>query len=230
MPRKNTSEPVAKATNLASEAESKAVNERSLQILLKEYDALRDMYNQAEQQMQSLFNHYLTLLTVVLGGVTLILQPNSGIRAIKTAESLLLMFFAVIGSFYLSSLSTNFAHTQRYAFGINSLRRFILERYQVSLPQVYEKFMAAKHPGKPSRATLCLSFLIPVNTYQLFAATMNSLSWAAAISLIYYGMNGGSQALWRGIAALMVTYLIYSVYSRAIYHFTFSRLNIAIGH
>ncbi len=204
--------------------------ETSLQILLKEYDALRDMYKQAEQAMQTMFNYYLTLMTVVFGGVTLLLQPNSGIAMIKTAESLLLILFAVIGSFYISSLSTNFAHTQRYAQGINALRRFILERYDVALPSIYNKFLSKKGDDKTSRWMFVLSLFVPVNTYQLFAATVNSLSWAVAISIIVYGQGGGIQTLWRGLATFVITYLIYSVYSRLIYQLTIARLNISIGH
>jgi hypothetical protein len=206
---------------------------QSLQILLKEYDALRDMYNQAEHNGQSMFNFYLTLMTAVFGGVALVSQPSSGIYLQKTTSGLLLAFFAIIGSFYLSSLSTNFAHATRYANGINELRKFIIERYGVSMPPIYAKFLAEKYGEKQSKIIFFLSLFIPVNTYQLFTATVNSVSWASAVLIVYYGNNANITLLeiaWLGILTFIVTYLIYNIYARLIYQLTISRASISIGH
>ena len=206
---------------------------QALQILMKEYDALREMYNQSVHHGQAMFNYYLTIMTAVVGGITFISQPSSGIFLTKTTIGLLLIFFAVIGSFYLSSLSTNFAHATRYARGANELRRFIIERHDVPVPSIYAKFMAEKHKDEQSRTTLLLSLFIPVSTYQLFAATVNSLAWALVVSLAYYGANSSTafvEIVWRGILTFVVTYVIYSVYARLIYQLTISRSNISIGH
>jgi len=223
------------ATNTKAVSKSKKVEmqERSLQILLKEYDALRDMYNQAMNSGQTMFNYYLTLMTAVFGGVALVSQPSSGVFMPRTFSSVLLIIFAVIGSFYLSSLSTNFAHAMRYARGVNELRRFIFERYDVSVPPIYAKFMAEKSEEKQSRIVFLISLLIPVNTHQLFTATVNSLSWAFVISIVYFSINNYMTALElvsRGVLAFVVTYLIYSIYARLVYHLTISRSNVSIGH
>jgi len=207
---------------------------QTLQILMKEYDALREMYNHAVSNGQTMFNYYLTLMTAIFGGVALISQPSSGIFMQKTTSGFLLIFFAVIGSFYLSSLSTNFAHATRYARGVNELRRYIIQRYEVSMPPVYAKFLTEKYEEKQSKVIFFLSLFIPVNTYQLFTATVNSLSWAFAISIVYYGNNSSDIALLEvalpGILTFVVTYLNYNIYARLIYRLTISNCGRSIGH
>lgn len=186
---------------------------QSLQVVMKEYDALREMYTHALQNGQTMFNYYLTLMTAVFGGIALIFQPSTGVFMPRAASSLLLIFFAIVGSFYLSSLTTNFAHATRYARGVNELRRFMIERYAVSMPPIYARFMAEKTEEKPSKSITLLSLFIPVNTHQLFTATINSLSWAFAIAIVYSVVGGGSQIILRGVLAFAVTYVIYSVYA-----------------
>jgi hypothetical protein len=228
MPRKQTSGIDANQGSIPIGADT-----QTLQILLKEYDALREMYNQASHNGQTMFNYYLTLMTAVFGGVALISQPSSGIFMQKTTSGLLLIFFAIIGSFYLSSLSTNFAHATRYANGINELRKFIIARYGVPMPWIYTKFLAEKHKEEQSRAIYYISFFIPVNTYQLVTATVNSMSWAFAVSIVYYGSDANmtfTEIAARGILTFIITYLIYNIYARFIYQFTISNSNITIGH
>ena len=201
----------------------------TLQILLKEYDALLNMYAQAEHNGQSMFNYYLTLMTAVFGGIAFIFQSSSNIGMQETAGGLLLVFFAVIGSLYLSSLSTNYAHMTRYALGMNEIRRNILKKFDVPLPPIYSKFMSEKDVDESSKLKF-FSLFIPVNTFELFVATVNSISWAIAISIIYFSTGAGPQIIWSAPLSFVIMYLIYSVYARLIYQSTISRLNISIGH
>jgi hypothetical protein len=206
------------------------MEENSLQILMKEYDALREMYAQAERNGQTMFNYYLTLMTATFGGVALVFQPSSGIVMQKTLSGLLFIFFAVIGSLYLSSLSTNSAHMTRYARGINEIRRLLIERFSVPVPPIYSKFISEKDIENKSNLMVLFSLFIPVNTFELFVATVNSISWAAAIFIIYLGAGVGSQVVSRGVMIFVITYLIYSIYARLIYQLTISRLSVSIGH
>lgn len=216
--------------NKSNSNKIQAIDENALQILMKEYDALRDMYAQAERNGQSMFNYYLTLMTAIFGGVALVFQPSSGILMQKTAGGLLLIFFAVIGSLYLSSLSTNFAHMTRYARGMNEIRRLLIERFSVPVPPFYSKFMSEKDIDSQPKIVNIFSLFIPVNTFELFVATVNSISWAIAISIIYFGAGEGSRVIWRGILSFAITYSIYSIYARLIYQLTISRLSVSIGH
>lgn len=205
--------------------------DRSLEVLMKEYDTLRDMYNQSVHSGQTMFNYYLTLMTAVLGGITFVAQPSSGVLLSKTTIGILLVFLGVIGTFYLSSLTRNHAHTTRYARGINSLRRFIIEKYDVSMPPAYEKFLKTLTEGEPSRMAFLLSLFIPVSTYQLFAATINSLSWGFMVSIAYYGNSSDAnlmQIALPGVLTLIITFFIYSIYSRLTYQMTVSRATVSV--
>jgi hypothetical protein len=214
----------------SSSAKTQVIDENALQILMKEYDALRDMYAQAERNGQSMFNYYLTLMTAIFGGVALVFQPSSGILTQKTASALLLIFLGVIGSLYLSSLSTNFAHMTRYARGMNEIRRLLIEQFSVPVPPFYSKFMSEKNTNDQSKLVNILSLFVPVNTFELFVATVNSISWAIAISIIYFGAGEGSHVIWRGILSFAIIYSIYSIYGRLVYQLTISRLSVSIGH
>ena len=177
MPKKKMIEPDMKQV-----VSVKSTDSQALQILMKEYDALREMHNQSVHTGQTMFNYYLTLMTAVFGGITFVSQPSSGVFLLRTTIGLLLIFLAVIGSLYLSSLSTNFAHAARYAQGINELRKFMIENYSVLMPSIYANFMAGKHEEKQSKLIFSLSLFIPVHTYQLFATIISSLSWASLVS------------------------------------------------
>jgi hypothetical protein len=221
---------MAVSTKAVSKLKKKGIEEEALQILLKEYDALREMYSQAVHNGQTMFNYYLTLMTAVFGGVALVFQPSSGYVMQKMVGGLLLIFFAVVGSFYLSSLATNFAHVTRYAHGINGIRRLLIEKFDVPVPSVYLKFLSSAEEGEQSRLMFFVSLLIPVNTYVLFTATVNGIAWALAIFIIYLSAGADSQVASRGVLSFVTIYLIYSVYARLIYQATVSRLNISIGH
>jgi hypothetical protein len=212
-------------------------DEKSLQILLKEYDALRDFYNQTEHGIQSLFNYYLTLMTAIFGGLVVVFQivPSSPASAVARELSIgaLLVFFAAIGSLYLSSLSTHSAHSVRYARGINEIRRELIDLYQVPVPSIYGNFMKEKDAGagRKSGGAFILSLLIPVSTYQLFVATVSSIAWAGLIFFFYVTAQADhSTTAWRSVAGFVIPYLIYSFYARLIYEMTVSRLNIKIGN
>jgi hypothetical protein len=213
------------------------MEENALQILLKEYDALRDFYNQTEHGIQSLFNYYLTLMTAILGGLVVVFQfaPFSTTIVIVQRLSIgsLLIFFATIGSLYLSSLSTQSAHAVRYARGMNEIRKLLIASYRVPVPPVYGKFMSEKERyglGK-SKLSFVLSLVIPVSTYQLFVATVSSLAWAGLIFFLYITVQSdNTMTIWRSVLGFIVPYLIYSIYARLIYELTISRLNIRIGN
>jgi hypothetical protein len=145
----------------------------------------------------------------------------------------LLIFFAAIGSLYVSSLSTHSAHAVRYARGINEIRKKLIELYQVPVPPMYGKFMQEKEPptkGK-SKLSFILALFIPVSTYQLFVATVSSLAWAGLIFFLYLTSQADTVVvIWRSVLGFVVPYLIYSMYARLVYEMIVSRLNIKVGN
>jgi hypothetical protein len=228
---------MAANTKAASKPRKNETEEKGLQILLKEYDALRDFYNQTEHGIQNLFNYYLTLMTAILGVLIVVFQFAPLNTAVLIAQKLsigaLLIFFATIGSLYVSSLSTHSAHAVRYARGINEIRKKLFDRYQVPVPPIYGKFMQEKEmPAKgASKLSFILSLFIPVSTYQLFVATVSSVAWAGLIFFLYLTSQSDSVVtLWRSVIGFIVPYLIYSIYARLVYEMIISRLNIKIGN
>lgn len=206
----------------------------ALSVLMKEYDALRDMYNQSVQSGQTMFNYYLTLTTAVFGGITFVSQPDSGVYLVRSTVALLLVFLAILGTFYLSSLTTNHAHTTRYAQGINALRRFIVQTYKVEMPPEYARFLNETPQAPYSKWVLFLALFVPVSTYQLFAAVLNSLAWGFVVGMIYLGTvdmmtTSLLQVALPGVIALVVTFLIYSVYSRLIFQMTLTRATVKVA-
>lgn len=228
---------MAANTKAASKPRKNEVEEKALQILLKEYDALRDFYNQTEHGIQNLFNYYLTLMTAILGVLIVVFQFAPLNTAVVIAQRLsigaLLVFFAAIGSLYVSSLSTHSAHAVRYARGINEIRKKLINLYQVPVPPMYGKFMQEKEPptqGK-SKLSFILALFIPVSTYQLFVATVSSLAWAGLIFFLYLTSQADTVVvIWRSVLGFVVPYLIYSMYARLVYEIIISRLNIKVGN
>lgn len=228
---------MAANTKAASKPRKNETEEKGLQILLKEYDALRDFYNQTEHGIQNLFNYYLTLMTAILGVLIVVIQFAPLNTAVLIAQKLsigaLLIFFAAIGSLYVSSLSTHSAHAVRYARGINAIRKKLIELYQVPVPPMYGKFMQEKEPPakRKSNLSFILALFIPVSTYQLFVATVSSLAWAGLIFFLYLTSQADTVVIiWRSILGFVVPYLIYSVYARLVYEMIISRLNIKVGN
>ena len=215
-----------KKTNL------KKKEDHSLSVLMKEYDSLRDMYNQSVHNGQTMFNYYLTLMTAVFGGITFVASPSSGVLFTRSTIAFLLIFLAVIGTFYLSSLTSNHAHSVRYAKGVNALRRHIIATYGVSMPAAYDKFLTQAADDKSTRLVFFLSLFIPVSTYQLFAATINSLSWGFMVAMVYVSSVSTFTSVLRiafpGVLALIVTFLIYSIYSRLIFQMTVNRATVSV--
>ena len=219
------------------EAPPEKVSDQALAILMKEYDALRDFYNQTEQRAQSLFNYYLTLMTAVFGGLIIISQiipsPAFNLFVQRLLMGALLIFFATIGSLHLSSLSTYSAHAKRYSRGMNEIRKLMIEKYNMPLTPIYKKFVTDNSYDnfKNSKIYLVLSMIIPVSIYQYFVTAVNSLSWAFVLSFIFLSVHAPSnQIIWRGVTGFIVTYLIYSIYARLVYEITISRLNVRIGN
>ncbi|MBN1312527.1 MAG: hypothetical protein JXB30_14020 [Anaerolineae bacterium] len=203
------------------------LDEKALEVIMKEYDALRELYSQAEAGAQSIFNFYLTLVTTVGGAIVLILQLSPpGAGTYDNSQFLisgLLVFAAVIGSVYLSSLTGRYAHMSRYAQGIDAIRRHLIETLDVPMPAVYRPFLTSPK-DKPSRLGRRLIgwtiWLGPTGTYQLFIAAVNSLSLAAAVWLFLLASGVVQAQMARSILAAVLicpaTFVVYNIYSRLI--------------
>lgn len=219
---------------------SAALDESALEFLYKEYDALRDLFTQAENSAQNIFNFYLTLVTTVVGAIVLIVQvtpadPASIARSQFTVSGLL-VFATGIGAAYLSSLTGRYAHLARYAQGIDELRRHLIGHLKVPLPPIYTRFMAAGDSPAPAaagrRLPAWLYWLFPTGTYQLFVAVINSLSLAAGLWLFLSAAGVAQSELVRSLAAAAVVFVLsfetYNVYSHVVMQTLIRRLNVRV--
>jgi hypothetical protein len=211
----------------------------ALEILFKEYDALKDLYTQAEASAQNTFNFYLTLVTTVVGGIVLITQVApvnpADLARTQLTMSALLVFAAMIGAMYLSSISGRYAHAARYAQGLDGLRQFLFTHYKVPLPRMYQAFIAVQEARPQSRWSLGLAWitwLLPTGTYQFFIAALNSAALALATWLFLTALQITTLFLGRSLlVALLVFALvfnIFNVYSRLMMRLLISRLNVRV--
>ncbi len=210
------------------------LDDYSLNLMLKEYDTLRELYTQAESSAQNIFNFYLTLVSTVLGAVVLLSQiagigEGAGVR-LQLMVSGLLVFAAAVGSVYLSSLVGRYAHMSRYASGVDAIRRYLIGRIAAPLPPIYESLMTA--PRAAGRASKGLMFLFPTGTYQFFIAAMNALLLAVAAFLVLRagGITGAlfGQAFISAVLIFVFSLTIYNVYAQLIVRRLTERLGIRV--
>ena len=216
----------------------KKLSETALAFLYKEYDILKDLYIQAEQTKQSIFNFYLTLITTITGGIVILMQvtEKNALNPIQSQVTVsgMLFFATVIGSVYLSSITSRYAHIARYTYGMDQIRQFLMDRLNVPLPPVYQNFSArarkSRQTGWAWSATRFFRWLFPTGTYVLFIAAYNSLSLALGVGLLLQAGGVIEHDFMRGalIVALIfgLSFLINNIYSQLIREHMFTQLNI----
>lgn len=204
---------------------------------MKEYDALRELFSQAESSVQSIFNFYLTLISTVGGAVVVILQFNGLLNTVQKGLVIsgLLLFVTVIGSVYLSSITGRYAHMARYSRGVDEIRRFLLHLTGNMRPAIYDRFLAPVGQQKRTTAQLAINltlWIYPTGTYQLFVAAVNSLSLGAAVGVVLLITSvthyAPLQSILVCVAIIVVSFVIYNVYSRLVMNALVERLNIRL--
>lgn len=218
-------------------ASTKPPSEQTLAIWFKEYDALRELYSQAEASAQSLFNFYLTLISTIGGAVIVLMQIAAPVGTNQTQGMIagLLVFIAVIGSVYLSSITGRYAHMTRYVQGIDQIRKHLLQHVETASLPAYRQFMDISRGAKVNlvtRTTGWTLWLSPTGTYQLFVAAVNSLSIGIAVWLFLSSLNVAQQSpvesLITVLVIVVVSFLIYNAYSRIIKNRLVSTLGIRL--
>lgn len=167
----------------------------------------------------------------------MILQLTSaqGSAQSEIVISVLLLFVAIIGSVYLSSITGRYAHMARYAQGIDEIRRFLLRLTDTPKPRIYEKFLAVDQKSSPTAAQRAIGWTIwlePTGTYQMFVAAVNSLSLGVATWLFLSALRVTQTATFQSILASLVivlaSFIVNNVYSRLVMNQLVTRLNIRL--
>jgi hypothetical protein len=207
------------------------LDEQAMQVLMKEYDTLRELYTHAESSAQNLFNFYLTLVSTVVGGLVVLIQFGLNGDSRLWIMSGLLYFAAAVGSAYLSALTGRYAHMARYARAIDSLRRMLIERTDIYMPAEYTPFMRDSSPVD-SPVRFSAMWLFPAGTFQLVVAVINSLSLAAGTWLLLNAVEAlSSRPVGSLIAVLLIfvlTFTVNNIYSHLVINVLTRRLNVRV--
>jgi hypothetical protein len=189
-------------------------DEQSLNFLKDECDRLLSLYNEAQSNIQSVFNFYLTFLTTVTGGVVLIVQIGGG-QPVQTQLMViaLLFFAAIVGSVYLSAIAFRYARAKRYAEAVDQIRSYLIQSQSLTLPAMYDGL----HTVRFERQIRRVMWLFPTGTYQMFIAFVNSA--ALGIIAVLIGIIGAQNigtVFAAGLLIFVVTQVVYNLYAQLI--------------
>jgi len=207
----------------ASERETKITGE-ALQILMKEFDTMKDLFSETQASIQGIFNFYITLVTAVIGGVALVLQfPVSTPSDMTRSQVIicgLLILASVIGTIYLLSIVYRYSRLVEYGQNLDALRLHLFQEFDVPVPSIYSQFLEKNKPMSSSRKTrfLWLAWLLPTGTYQLTMALINSGTLAVATWILLSITGGTSVRYYDSLVTILVEFFvvfnIYNIYSR----------------
>jgi hypothetical protein len=213
------------------------LTEQAVDFLKDECNRLQTLYLQVQDSAQSIFNFYLTLVSTIVGALIVLLQAAT-MDALQTRLIIigLLAFSTIIGTVYLSAMSGRYAHLARYSYGIDAIRKYLIQQLQVPMPDAYRQFVQAeKAPAKNhwrNRIGL-LIWLFPTGTYAMFIAIVSSLSLGILTGLIAsFGDISAESIFGASVWVFLITLTMFNVYSRFFIKRVSERLHVRIdsGH
>ena len=204
------------------------ITDQAFQVLMKEYDTLKDLFSQTETSIQSIFNFYVTLISAVVGGIALIYQsassnPSYAART-QTITCGLLILAAIVGTIYLLALTARYARLIQYSQSLDALRLFLITELKTPVPAIYSRFIHRNINSKPTLnlRTLwrTLIWILPTGAYQLTMAFINSLVITLATGLILFMYGETTPHImdhWVTLAIeFAVVFNLYNIYSRIV--------------
>jgi len=194
---------------------------------------MQSLYAQAQDNVQSVFNFYLTLVTTVVGAIIVLLQitPAAPLDNLRTRLLLIgmLLFTALVGTVYLSALSGRYAHAARYARAIDELRYYLMHRLNVPLPSLYNRFLQEHQTTIAEDAVPWWLWIFPSGTYQMFIAILNSLALSIMTGLLAgLGTGNVGQGSLAALLVFAIAFNIYNVYARVVIRTFQRRLHVRI--
>jgi hypothetical protein len=213
------------------------LDEQAIDFLKDECNRLQTLYLQMQDSAQSIFNFYLTLASTIVGALIVLLQAST-LDAIQTRLIImgLLAFSTIVGTVYLSAMSGRYAHLARYSYAIDEIRKYLIQRLKIPVPEVYREFMQSEKvtPKNSWRKRLgLLIWLFPTGTYAMFIAIVSSLSLGILTGLIASLGDVSAGGLFGASAwVFIITLTVFNVYSRFFINRVSKRLHVRIssGH
>ncbi len=212
--------------------EAAALSEVQLQVLLNEIARLQEMYLDARNSTQSVFNFYLTFFTAALGGVFFVAQSDAFTRLGQLLIFCGVLFFVgLVGSVYIGAIAARYAHAERFARALDALRLHLFTVSAAPLPPAYDRFRKGDFPQRSDDPWY--AWVFPTGTYQLFMAFISSSS-LGLMTAILTSIGGSPLAnqIQAGMLVFLLTLTIYNIYVRLVQR-RFSRVldvRIDSGH
>lgn len=204
----------------ASKRDTKITAE-ALQVLMKEFDTMKDLFSETQASIQSIFNFYITLVTAVVGGVALVLQfpASTSFGTVRSQIAIvgLLVLASIIGTIYLLSIVQRYSRLIEYGQNLDALRLHLIQEFNVPMPSIYSQFLE-KLPPKTKTPLMWLAWLLPTGSYQLAMAFINSGALAIATWVLLSISGVTSVRFYDSLVTTLVEFFlilnIYNIYSR----------------
>ncbi|MCA9913372.1 MAG: hypothetical protein KC496_08475 [Anaerolineae bacterium] len=196
--------------------DSAPLSDVQLQVLLNEIARLQEMYLDARNSTQSVFNFYLTFFTAALGGVFFVAQSDAFTRLGQLLIFCgVLLFVGLVGSVYLGAIAARYAHAERFARALDILRLHLFTVSAAPLPSVYERFQTGDYPQRETDPWYAWFF--PTGTYQFFMAFISSSSLGLMVGIfVSIGQLPLANQIQAGLLVFLLTLTIYNIYVRLV--------------
>jgi hypothetical protein len=202
------------------------MTDQAFQVLMKEYDTLKDLFSQTENSIQGMFNFYVTLISAVIGGIALIYQLSSSDSSFVERTQMvicgLLILAAIIGTIYLLAIVSRYARLIQYGQSLDAIRLFLINKLKIPVAEIYSRFVNKGTITKPHhrlvRSFKWLAWLLPTGTYQLTMAFINSVAITLATWFILSVFGVTSTQILDSMVTIIIEFILifnmYNVYSR----------------
>jgi hypothetical protein len=211
---------------LASERDKKITVE-SLQVIMKEYDTMKNLFSETQTSIQSIFNFYITLVTAVIGGIALVLQFPASISSDVVRSQViifgLLILASIIGTIYLLSIVQRYSRLIEYGQNLDALRLHLIQELDVPMPSIYTQFLEQTNEQMTSSTKspfLWVAWILPTGTYQLAIAFINSFALSIATWILLSITGATSLRFYDSLITVIVEFFlilnIYNIYSQIV--------------
>ena len=194
---------------------------------MTEYDTMKSLFSETEASIQSIFNFYITLVTAVIGGIALFLQfpsnsPSDFMRSQVIVFGLLILA-SIIGTIYLLSIVDRYSRLIEYGRYLDALRLHLFQEFNVPMPSIYSRFLEETNKPVPYKLRTpfsWLAWLLPIGTYQLTMAFINSSAFAVATAVLRSITGATSTRFYESLFIILIEFFlifnIYNLYSRVV--------------
>lgn len=206
--------------------QNQQLTDTGFQVLMKEYDTLKDLFSHTENSIQGIFNFYMTLISAIIGGIAIIFQLSSPDSSYSERTPMiicgLLILAAITGTIYLLAIVSRYAQLVQYGRSLDAIRLHLIRKLKIAVPEIYSKFIDGKKIQKAqhplTRSFQWLAWLLPTGTYQLTMAFINSVAIVLATWFLPSVFGRPSIQITNSLVTVVIEFALifnlYNLYSR----------------